>query len=55
MESGRDVLLRSIAGQRRRLASGSLLGAVHQAGEALVPAGCCIPRAAPRTAACPAR
>ncbi|SEH01169.1 putative ABC transport system ATP-binding protein [Nonomuraea solani] len=37
MESGRDVLLRSIAGQRRRLAAGSLLGAGHQAGEALVP------------------
>lgn len=35
--SGRDVLARSVKGQRRRLALGSALGCVHQLGEALVP------------------
>ncbi|WP_210571454.1 ABC transporter ATP-binding protein [Streptomyces sp. GESEQ-4] len=35
--SGRDVLRRSIKGQRRDVALGSLLGSGHQAGEALVP------------------
>ncbi|GHA03204.1 multidrug ABC transporter ATP-binding protein [Streptomyces spiroverticillatus] len=35
--SGRDVLRRSFAGQRRELALGSVLGASHQAAEALVP------------------
>ncbi|GAA3486147.1 ABC transporter ATP-binding protein [Streptomyces cremeus] len=35
--SGRDVLRRSLAGQRRELAIGSVLGASHQAAEALVP------------------
>ncbi|MFC7642213.1 hypothetical protein ACFQX6_15515 [Streptosporangium lutulentum] len=35
--SGRDVLRRAIRGQRRDVALGSLLGAGHQAGEALVP------------------
>ncbi|MGW4643597.1 ABC transporter ATP-binding protein [Sphaerisporangium sp. NPDC004334] len=34
---GRAVLLRAIRGQRRDLALGSVLGAGHQAGEALVP------------------
>ncbi|MBB5079300.1 ABC transporter ATP-binding protein [Nonomuraea endophytica] len=37
MQSGRDVLSRAIRGQRSRLIAGSLLGAGHQAGEALVP------------------
>ncbi|MEZ7127946.1 ABC transporter ATP-binding protein [Nonomuraea sp. AD125B] len=37
MHTGRDVLLRTVASQWRRLAGGSLLGAGHQAGEALVP------------------
>ncbi|MDF5752231.1 ABC transporter ATP-binding protein [Spongiactinospora sp. TRM90649] len=37
MKSGRDVLSRAIGGQRGRLGWGSLLGAGHQAGEALVP------------------
>ncbi|MFC6083102.1 ABC transporter ATP-binding protein [Sphaerisporangium aureirubrum] len=35
--SGGDVLRRAISGQRRDVAVGSLLGAAHQAGEALVP------------------
>ncbi|MEV1081577.1 ABC transporter ATP-binding protein [Streptomyces sp. NPDC050211] len=35
--SGRDVLRRSIKGQRRDVALGALLGSGHQAGEALVP------------------
>ncbi|WP_328504272.1 ABC transporter ATP-binding protein/permease [Streptomyces sp. NBC_00457] len=35
--SGRDVLRRSIKGQRRDVALGSLLGSGHQAGEVLVP------------------
>ncbi|MFI1396050.1 ABC transporter ATP-binding protein [Streptomyces sp. NPDC020681] len=35
--SGRDVLRRAIRGQRRDVALGSVLGAGHQAGEALVP------------------
>ncbi|MFF7202537.1 ABC transporter ATP-binding protein [Streptomyces sp. NPDC008141] len=35
--SGRDVLRSSVTGQRRDVAIGSLLGAGHQAGEALVP------------------
>ncbi|MGV9777652.1 ABC transporter transmembrane domain-containing protein, partial [Streptosporangium sp. NPDC003464] len=35
--SGRDVLRRAVKGQRRDVALGSLLGAGHQAGEALVP------------------
>ncbi|GAA4587578.1 ABC transporter ATP-binding protein [Planotetraspora phitsanulokensis] len=35
--SGRDVLRQAIKGQRRDVALGSLLGAGHQAGEALVP------------------
>ncbi|MFJ2740011.1 ABC transporter ATP-binding protein [Streptomyces sp. NPDC087440] len=35
--TGRDVLRRSFAGQRRELALGSVLGASHQAAEALVP------------------
>ncbi|GII28069.1 ABC transporter ATP-binding protein [Planotetraspora mira] len=35
--SGRDVLRQVISGQRRDVALGSLLGAGHQAGEALVP------------------
>ncbi len=35
--SGRDVLRCSLAGQRRELAIGSVLGASHQAAEALVP------------------
>ncbi|MCX5203543.1 ABC transporter ATP-binding protein/permease [Streptomyces sp. NBC_00237] len=35
--SGRDVLRRSFRGQRRELALGSVLGASHQAAEALVP------------------
>ncbi|MEV6868893.1 ABC transporter ATP-binding protein [Streptosporangium subroseum] len=35
--SGRDVLRRAVGGQRRDVALGSLLGAGHQAGEALVP------------------
>ena len=37
MESGRDVLSKTVGSQRRRLIRGSLLGAGHQAGEALVP------------------
>ncbi|MEW9547322.1 ABC transporter ATP-binding protein [Nonomuraea sp. NPDC050783] len=37
MHTGRDVLLRTVRSQWRRLAAGSLLGAGHQAGEALVP------------------
>ncbi|MGP4006046.1 ABC transporter ATP-binding protein [Streptomyces sp. 4N124] len=35
--SGRDVLRRSIKGQRRDVSLGALLGSGHQAGEALVP------------------
>ncbi|MFF5139123.1 ABC transporter ATP-binding protein [Streptomyces sp. NPDC013157] len=35
--SGRDVLSRSVGGQRRRVALGAALGSVHQLGEALVP------------------
>jgi putative ABC transport system ATP-binding protein len=35
--TGRDVLRRSIAGQRRQLTAASLLTAGHQGGEALVP------------------
>ncbi|MDH2428013.1 ABC transporter ATP-binding protein [Sphaerisporangium sp. TRM90804] len=35
--SGRDVLREAIGGQRRDVVFGSLLGAGHQAGEALVP------------------
>ncbi|MFJ9632661.1 ABC transporter ATP-binding protein [Streptomyces sp. NPDC101175] len=35
--SGRDVLARSVKGQRRSVALGSALGCVHQLGEALVP------------------
>lgn len=35
--SGRNVLGRAVRGQRRDVALGSLLGAGHQAGEALVP------------------
>jgi putative ABC transport system ATP-binding protein len=35
--TGRDVLRRSIAGQRRQVTAASLLTACHQAGEALVP------------------
>ncbi|MYT38552.1 ATP-binding cassette domain-containing protein [Streptomyces sp. SID8356] len=35
--SGRGVIRRAVAGQRRDVAVGSLLGAAHQTGEALVP------------------
>ncbi|MFJ1588958.1 ABC transporter ATP-binding protein [Kitasatospora albolonga] len=35
--SGRGVLRRAVAGQRRDVVTGSLLGAAHQTGEALVP------------------
>jgi ABC-type multidrug transport system fused ATPase/permease subunit len=35
--SGRDVLVRSVKGQGRRVAVGAGLGCVHQLGEALVP------------------
>ncbi|WP_279571420.1 ABC transporter ATP-binding protein [Streptomyces sp. 8K308] len=35
--TGRDVLRRAVLGQRRRLVVSSLLGAGHQAGEALTP------------------
>ncbi|WP_157247418.1 ABC transporter ATP-binding protein [Nonomuraea typhae] len=37
MKSGRDVLSHAIRSQRGRLIGGSVLGAGHQAGEALVP------------------
>ncbi|MCK2220951.1 ABC transporter ATP-binding protein/permease [Actinomadura sp. ATCC 31491] len=37
MHTGRDVLLRTVRSKWRGLAAGSLLGAGHQAGEALVP------------------
>ncbi|MFC1413621.1 ABC transporter ATP-binding protein [Streptacidiphilus sp. N1-12] len=51
--SGRGVLVRAIGGQRRDVVVGTLLGAGHQAGEALVPVliGLVIDRAvAPRDA-----
>ncbi|MEU6496818.1 ABC transporter ATP-binding protein [Streptomyces sp. NPDC046984] len=35
--SGRDVLMRSVRGQARRVGLGAVLGCVHQLGEALVP------------------
>ncbi|MER7036321.1 ABC transporter ATP-binding protein [Streptomyces microflavus] len=35
--SGRGVIRRAVAGQRRDVVAGSLLGAAHQTGEALVP------------------
>ncbi|MYR37854.1 ABC transporter ATP-binding protein, partial [Streptomyces sp. SID4944] len=35
--SGRGVIRRAVAGQRRDVVVGSLLGAAHQTGEALVP------------------
>ncbi|TDC73949.1 ABC transporter ATP-binding protein [Streptomyces hainanensis] len=35
--TGRDVLRRAVVGQRRRLVGSALLGAGHQAGEALTP------------------
>lgn len=37
VESGRGVIRRAVAGQRRDVVVGSVLGAAHQTGEALVP------------------